>query len=144
MIDDLIELEISLSLATPLKSDFYDTEKIHNVLSMDEINGSLPEIYMSHIIQTFSDFRAETVIAHSPAYLEALSTVLQKTSARTIQTHLYWKAIQVYAPYVQDPYVEPLRALENKLNGRQADAMPERWRTCVSEVDSGLGMSNGE
>lgn len=55
-----------------------------------------------------------------------------------MQTYFLWKTIQAFASVTEADALKPYKRFLNTLSGRDADSVPERWRTCVNHVDSGL------
>ena len=52
---------------------------------------------------------------------------------------MVWKAIQSYSSRIEAPAIMPLKRFDNRLQGKEPDAVEDRWRTCVKACDSDLG-----
>ncbi|RFU31702.1 hypothetical protein B7463_g4631, partial [Scytalidium lignicola] len=74
------------------------------------------------------------VIIRSPIFLQQLSKILSHTPSNVIEAFFVWKAIQEYAPRIEDPKLKPLKQFQNKLGGRLTETSEERWKQCVRDV----------
>lgn len=138
---DVVGFETKIANATPNREILQDVTNYYNPLSTKETQSLLPEVSFSGIFSKFapSDFKAGRLIVVSPSYIKSLSAILDETPRETVQMFLKWKIIQKYVAMVEDPKVEALRKLNNKLSGKDPDANEERWRICVNALDSSLG-----
>jgi endothelin-converting enzyme len=51
---------------------------------------------------------------------------------------LEWVLIQTWATRLSDNVSAPYRRLQNELQGKDPEALAERWRTCFADVDTNL------
>jgi endothelin-converting enzyme len=84
-------------------------------------------------------YNPNRIIVGSPSYLEKLSNILEESTVEVLQAYFAWKTVQTYVYEVEDEALKPLRRFNNWLQGKDPDALEERWRTCVRVVDYGLG-----
>ncbi|KAI9648724.1 hypothetical protein NHQ30_003364 [Ciborinia camelliae] len=138
---DVVALEKKLATASPDNEDRNDVTKYYNPMSLEEADKLTPQIHLSKIIHSLipADVQVERLIMASPDYMHALSDILNTTPQETLQTYLIWKVIQTFYPKIEADELKPYRQFINKLQGKDPDSRPERWRTCVSHVDDGLG-----
>ena len=101
----------------------------------------IPQLSVHNIVASLSPegYSPSKVIVASPNYLSTLSNILQDTTKETLKAYLVWKTVQTYAHAVEDEALEPLLRFNNQLQGKDPDAVEERWRTCVKMADDGLG-----
>ncbi|ROW15879.1 hypothetical protein VPNG_02636 [Cytospora leucostoma] len=124
IVDDLVDFESQIAAASPDPEDLSDITKVYNPRTLDEAESYNPAISVKSIIKALSDgHEPSKIIVASPEYLKALSKILASERRETIQSYLVWKVVQ---------------AFNNKLQGKAEDIKPERWRTCISVVDSDL------
>ncbi|KUI71673.1 Endothelin-converting enzyme 1 [Cytospora mali] len=139
VVDDLVELESQMAAASPDPEDLSDITKVYNPHTLDEAEVYNPSISVKSIIEDFTDgYKPSKIIVASPEYLKALSKILASQKRDTIQSYLIWKVVQAYGGAVEDDALTPLRRFRNILQGKEPDVRPERWRTCISVVDSDL------
>lgn len=141
LVKDLLEFETKLAAATPPEEEAEDVSQYYNPRTIEETRSLLPQLSIQYIIAGLAPpgFTTDRVIVGSPLYLKAVSSVLKNTNAETLQAYFVWKTVQHYAYRIEDDALKPLLRFNNELQGKDPDATEERWRTCVKEVDYGLG-----
>lgn len=141
LVGELIEFESRLAAATPSEEEAEDVTQYYNPMKLDEVRSLIPQLSIQYIIAGLAPpgFSTNRIIVGSSSYLKALSHVLKTTSAETIQAYFVWKIVQRYAEKIEDIALKPLLRFNNQLQGKDPDATQERWRTCVDNVDRGLG-----
>lgn len=138
-IDKLVDFESTMAAASPDPEDLSDITKIYNPRTLDEAESYNPAISVKAIIKRFTDgAEPSKVIVASPKYLKSLAKILESQNQDVLQTYLVWRVVQSYGTVVESDAVEALRQFNNRLQGKEPDAKPERWRTCISVVDSDL------
>lgn len=143
LIDALVDFESQLATASPDPEDLSDITKVYNPRTLDEAEAYNPAISIKTIIKDFAEgHEPSKIIVASPEYLETLYSIVTSEKRETIQAYLAWKVVQSYGSAVEDDALTPLRRFNNKLQGKEPDVRPERWRTCVSVVDSDLRESS--
>ncbi|KAH7359692.1 hypothetical protein BKA66DRAFT_573986 [Pyrenochaeta sp. MPI-SDFR-AT-0127] len=137
----IIDLEKKLAAASPSEEDREDVTKYYNPMLIDEADAIAPEIELKALLagQAPANSKIERVIVMTPDYLKELSVILAATDREVLQSYFLWKAVQSFSSYVDADAVKPYRRFVNVLAGKDPDSAPERWRTCVNHVDSGLG-----
>ncbi|RII10824.1 hypothetical protein CUC08_Gglean006824 [Alternaria sp. MG1] len=139
--EGIIDLEKKLAAASPSEEDREDVTKYYNPMSIDEAAAIAPEIELKALLadQAPHGTDIKRVIVMTPHYLKDLSAILAATPKDVLQSYFVWKAVQSFSSYVDAEAVKPYRRFVNVLSGKDPDSAPERWRTCVSHVDNGLG-----
>ena len=143
LVKAIVDLESRLAAVTPDAEDAQDVTKYYNPRSLAEVESLLPQLSVESVISSLAphDFRPDRIIVGSPSYLETLSAILEESTAETLQAYFVWKTVQTYAYEVEDKALKPLKRFNNELQGKEPDALEERWRTCLKVVDEGLGQS---
>ena len=141
LVAELLEFESRLAAATPSEEEAEDVTQYYNPMKLEEVRSLIPQLSIQYIIAGLAPpgFSTNRIIVGSPSYLKTLSHVLRTTSAEAIQAYFVWKTVQRYAEKVEDIALKPLLRFNNELQGKDPDATKERWRTCVDNVDRGLG-----
>ncbi|KAI5379256.1 hypothetical protein J4E82_001769 [Alternaria postmessia] len=139
--EGIIDLEKKLAAASPSEEDREDVTKYYNPMSIDEAAAIAPEIELKALLadQAPHGTDIKRIIVMTPHYLKDLSAILAATPKDVLQSYFVWKAVQSFSSYVDAEAVKPYRRFVNVLSGKDPDSAPERWRTCVSHVDNGLG-----
>jgi endothelin-converting enzyme len=140
-IDDMIAFEKKLARSSPNTEDRNDVTKYYNPMSLEEASRLTPGLDLDIIIMALHPDGVDVprVIVMAPQYLKDLGQILSNTSTATLQTYFLWKAVQSLEPYIEADALTPLKRFSNGLAGKDPDSTPERWRTCVSHVDDGIG-----
>lgn len=141
LVKSIVAFESSLALITPNSEDIDDVTKYYNPRSLEEADSLVPQLSIHNIVSSLSPegYTPAKVIVGSPTYLTTLSKILQDTTKETLKAYLVWKTVQAYVYAVEDEALKPLLRFNNQLQGKDPDAVEERWRTCVKVVDDGLG-----
>jgi endothelin-converting enzyme len=140
LVDDIVSLEASLAAAAPKPEDSNDVTKYYNPRTLLEAGLLIPEIQVADIVTNFTKgYVPSKVIVGSPSYLKSLSKILKAQDRTTLQAYFVWKVIAAWGGSVEDDALTPLLRFRNKLQGKAPDVKQERWRTCISVVDSDLG-----
>lgn len=136
----LVDFEVKLARASPSEEERGDVQKSYNPRTLSEAAAMIPQVDIPGLIKIRNaDFNATKVIVEWPDYLVSLSKILKETEKDTVMFHIMWTTIQDLASRIEDDAVTPLKRFGNVLQGKEPDAMPERWRTCLRHVDGGLG-----
>ncbi|KAF2275386.1 zincin [Westerdykella ornata] len=140
-IESLVSFEKELAAVSPSPEDRNDVTKYYNPMTLSEASALTPQLNLSHIILSLSPPHVEIprVIVMTPSYQKNLSSILSDTEKSTLQTYFLWKAVQSLHTYISSPILTPYTRFSNELAGKAPDSVPERWRTCVSHVDDGVG-----
>jgi endothelin-converting enzyme len=138
--DAIVTLEKALSDASPNASQSSDVEYYYNPTPIAEADAKLPEISFSRLIKAFapSNYTVGDVIVYAPDYFPKVSSILKNTTSETIDAYLEWVLIQTWATRLSDDISAPYRRLQNELQGKDPEALAERWRTCFADVDTNL------
>ncbi|KAI1657459.1 endothelin-converting enzyme 1 [Daldinia decipiens] len=137
----VIELEKKIAAVTPPPEDQSDVTKYYNIVKVADTGKIGPAIGLDSIVKALApqDYTADTMLLAFPEFLGNVSNILSKTSKSTVQSYLVWQLVNTYSSYVEGPEVQPIVRFSNTLSGRDPDTKTERWKTCVSYVDSTLG-----
>lgn len=139
-IEDLVKLEKRLAAASPDEEVREDITKYYNAYSLKNASDLTPQLRIEDIVsRANSKFKPEQVIVASPSYMEKLDKIIEDTPESVLEAYVTWKLVQNYASAVDSPILLPLKRFDNVLGGKEPDAKPERWRTCLRSVDNGLG-----
>ncbi|KAF4545502.1 Endothelin-converting enzyme protein [Lasiodiplodia theobromae] len=137
----IVDLEGKLAHAQPDPDQENDVTYNYNPKPFSEVDELVSQISFSKLLNAFipKGFKPDQVIVSTPDYFPQLSDILSNTSSDALKGYFQWSLINSWAGRLHSDYNKPIRILENQLSGRPEDAEPERWRTCLNEVDSNLG-----
>ena len=141
VVRNLVALERKLAKVTPATEESQDVTFYYNPTSLEELASLFPQFSFEYFVQTFAPRapRPQKIIVGAPKYLKTLTKLLKSTSKETLEGYFIWKIVQQYAYKVEHDALKPLKQFSNELQGKDLDAKPERWRTCVQMADRSLG-----
>ncbi|OTB04317.1 hypothetical protein M426DRAFT_320912 [Hypoxylon sp. CI-4A] len=137
----VIDLEKKIAAITPPNEDQSDVTKYYNIVKAADARKIGPAIGLDSVIRGLvpGDYTLDSLLLSFPEFLGNVSEILSNTSKSTIQSYLVWQLVDTYSSYVEAPEIQPVVQFSNVLSGRDPDTKSERWKTCVSYVDSTLG-----
>ncbi|KAI1107291.1 endothelin-converting enzyme 1 [Jackrogersella minutella] len=137
----VIDLEKKIAAITPPPEDQSDVTKYYNIVKLDDAGKIGPAIGLNSVIKALvpENYRADTLLLAFPEFLANVSAIVSSTSKSTVQSYLIWQLVNAYSDYVEGPEVQPITQFSNVLSGKDPNTKSERWKTCVSYVDSTLG-----
>ncbi|KAK9239731.1 hypothetical protein V1525DRAFT_16115 [Lipomyces kononenkoae] len=143
---DVVDFETKLANIGMDLEDLYDGSKTYHPYSLTELQKTFGGIDFANVIRsmTGSSTLPPKVIVSYPKFLVDLNTVVASASRETLQTYFLWKAIEVLATHLAESAAQPVTEFRNKLRGIDVSVRPERWKTCVNEVDSLTGWILGK
>jgi endothelin-converting enzyme len=137
----VVDFEKEISEHVPELEDLYDVTKSYNVMSVRDTSQLAPQLGLDEVIGALvpKKYKLDKMITSFPEYLTSVSSILDKTSRETLQAFFVWKAVQGFAGAIEADDVKPYTRFVNQLLGRDPDAVPERYRTCIAHVKGSLG-----
>ncbi|KAH7028639.1 peptidase family M13 [Macrophomina phaseolina] len=136
----IADFEAKIARAQPDPDQEDDVTYNYNPKPFSEVDELVPEISLSRLIKAFlpEGYTPDQVIVRTPDYFPQLSPILKNTSSEILHGYFQWQLISAWAFRLHRSYYRPLTKFNNQLNGRPENATAERWKTCLSEVDSNL------
>ncbi|KAK9447088.1 uncharacterized protein V1518DRAFT_407380 [Limtongia smithiae] len=137
----VVTFEANLSKIGLDLEDLFDGSKTYHPYTLTRVQTMMPSIEFPFLIQsmTNSPSMPSFVVVTYPQYLIDLNTLLGETSRETLQTYFLWKTIEVLGGHLSESTIRPVTEFRNRLRGIDPSVRPERWTSCVGEVDSLTG-----
>jgi endothelin-converting enzyme len=115
-------------------------------MPISEVQKLVPQIDMIKYLQGqvpvgYDIGPNRTVILGDINFYTALPKIIEDTPRETLRSYMKSRLVQTWGGRLHRNYTLPMRQLSNQLAGRDPNNVPERWRTCIGEVDSGLGIA---
>lgn len=82
-----------------------------------------------------------TIILGDINFFTALPKILDDTPRDTLRSYMRSRLIQTWQGRLHQNFTLPMRQLGNSIAGKDLNNVPERWRICTGEIDSGLGLA---
>lgn len=116
----VIDLEQKLAAASPSNQDRQDVTKYYNPMAIDEAADLTPQLELKALIQGLAprDVDVTRVIVMSPDYQRELSSIINQTDAKVLQSYFIWKTVQSFAGYIEADTIKPYKQFKNELVGK--------------------------
>lgn len=129
---EVIDLEKKLAAASPPTEDREDVTKYYNPMSIDEAANLTHQVDLKALIQGLApgDVDVTRVIVNTPQYQKELSTIIDETDAKVLQSYFVWKAVQSFSGYIEADAIKPYKRFTNELVGKvcYASTVPKSSR----------------
>jgi endothelin-converting enzyme len=109
-------------------------------MSVAAVDKMVSQISITNILKILAPpgYETKNVLIRDPEYHENLSSIINSVPRVVLHAYFQWQIISVWAEWLHKDLDKPLKAFKDRLGGLE-NAQPERWRTCVSEIDNNLG-----
>ncbi|KAI0181405.1 endothelin-converting enzyme 1 [Hypoxylon sp. FL1284] len=137
----VVDLETKIAAVTPPPEDQSDVTKYYNIIKVTDAAKIGPAIGLDSVVKSLvpEDYTADSMLLAFPEFLGNVSEIVSQAPKAAVQSYLIWQLVNVYSSYVEGPEVEAIDRFSNTLSGKDPGTKAERWKTCVSYVDSTLG-----
>ncbi|KAL1758319.1 hypothetical protein FB107DRAFT_258860 [Schizophyllum commune] len=133
-----ISLDLDLLYGDPIGT--------YNPAPISNLTEGLPQINFLEYFASFAprNFPDQVIITY-PAYIEALSDLLESTPSEVIEAYLVVRAAHELSPYLGrgTKAWKAQRALQETLSGLKKGAVGDRKEYCVHQVEETLGFAAG-
>ncbi|XP_046473298.1 neprilysin-4 isoform X1 [Neodiprion pinetum] len=142
--DELIEFETKLAKITSSPDERRNVSELYQRMSIGELRIVIPQIdwhrYLSIVLARPAN-TSEPVVVFALQYIQDLVNLLSKTPSRTISNYLLWRFVRHRVNNLDDRFQEAKQKFYYILFGREQ--APLRWKNCVAQVNSNMGMAVG-
>ncbi|XP_076284811.1 neprilysin-4 isoform X1 [Lasioglossum baleicum] len=142
--DELIEFETKLAKITSSPDERGNVSQLYRRMSIGALRNLVPQInwhrYLTIVLARPMN-ATEPVVVYALQYIQDLVNLLSKTSPRTIANYLLWRFVRHRVNNLDDRFQEAKQKFYYILFGREQ--APSRWKTCVGQVNSNMGMAVG-
>ncbi|XP_046673752.1 neprilysin-4-like isoform X3 [Homalodisca vitripennis] len=142
--NQIIAFETELARITAAPDERRNVSELYQRLTVGQLRAYIPQIdwqlYLSIVTERQINF-TEPVVVFALRYMQDLVTLLGKTSPRTVSNYLLWRFVRHRVNNLDDRFQEAKQKFYYILFGREQS--PPRWKNCVAQVNSNLGMAVG-
>lgn len=85
--------------------------------------------------------RSEVVVMFALNFMQDLVQLIHVTDKRTVANYMLWKFVRYRINSLDDRFKDAKDSFYNVLIGRKRS--PPRWKICVNQVNSNMGMAVG-
>ncbi|XP_020279873.1 endothelin-converting enzyme 1-like isoform X3 [Pseudomyrmex gracilis] len=142
--EEVIEFETKLATITSSPDARRNFTELYQRMSVGELKALVPQInwrrYLTIVLARPVNF-SEPVVIFALQYIQDLVVLLSKTQPRTVANYLLWRFVRHRVNNLDDRFQEVKQKFYYILFGREQ--APSRWKTCVTQVNSNMGMAVG-
>nr|XP_012234649.1 PREDICTED: endothelin-converting enzyme 1 isoform X1 [Linepithema humile] len=142
--EELIEFETQLATITLSPDERRNFSELYQRMNVGELITLVPQIdwhrYLSIVLARTINV-SEPVIIFALQYIQDLVILLSKTQPRTVANYLLWRFVRHRVNNLDDRFQEVKQKFYYILFGREQ--APVRWKNCVNQVNSNMGMAVG-
>ncbi|XP_050345849.1 neprilysin-4-like isoform X3 [Nymphalis io] len=142
--EKLINFEIKLAKITSAPEDRRNVSELYRRMTLAKLEGLVPQvdwrrylcIVMNRTVQS-----QETVVLFALTYVRHLVQLIEKTEPDTLSNYLLWRFVRHRVNNLDDRFQSAKQQFYYILFGREQ--APPRWKNCISQVNSNMGMALG-
>ncbi|XP_022831252.1 endothelin-converting enzyme homolog [Spodoptera litura] len=142
--DQLIEFEIKLAKITSAPEDRRNVSELYRRMPLRKLEELVPQVrwrrYLCVVMNRTVDPN-ETVVLFALCYVRHLVKLIKETEPSTLANYLLWRFVRHRVNNLDDRFQSAKQQFYFILFGREQ--APPRWKNCVSQVNSNMGMALG-
>jgi endothelin-converting enzyme len=112
------------------------------IMSPAELDTLVPEISISTFLQKQAPagYTITKVNVYTTSYFKSLASILKSSDRQTLHDYFQWGLTRALLDGLHKDFLTPLLEFKKKKGSKEAaEATLERWRVCLSEIDTELG-----
>ncbi|XP_050682968.1 neprilysin-4-like [Leptidea sinapis] len=140
----IIEFEKQLAKITSAPEDRRNVSELYRRMPLSKLSVLVPEVdwrrYLCIVMKRNVE-NDETVVLFALNYVQHLVQLIKKTEAGTLANYLLWRFVRHRVNNLDDRFQSAKQQFYFILFGREQ--APPRWKNCISQVNSNMGMALG-
>lgn len=142
--DEIVEFETRLAKITSAQEDRTNISVLYQKSKLKDLQEEIPEIdwirYLTIVQERVVD-PDEKVIMFAKTYMKELVKLIESTEPATVANYLIWRFVRHRINNLDNRFAEAKQVFYQECFGREKS--PPRWKTCVTQVNSNMGMATG-
>lgn len=142
--NEIVEFETSLARIMAAPEDRANVSQLYNRMTIEALHQSVAEIDWTRYLEIVLERKinsSETVVMFATKFMQDLVLLLNRTETHTIANYMFWKFIRHRINNLDDRFQDAKQQFYMVLIGREQS--PPRWKNCVNQVNSNMGMAVG-
>jgi neprilysin len=142
--EEIIDFEIQLANITSSPEERSNVSILYKRTTLEQLHNEIPQIDWQRYLQIVLERpiqMSEVVVIFANDYMENLVKLISKSDSKTIANYLLWRFVRHRVNNLDDRFLEAKQKFYYVLFGREKS--PPRWKNCVNQVNSNLGMAVG-
>ncbi|XP_063534243.1 neprilysin-4-like isoform X2 [Cydia strobilella] len=142
--EKLINFEIKLANITSAPEDRRNVSELYRRMTLRKLEKLVPEIgwrrYLCAVMNR-TVHSHETVVLFALTYVQHLVKLIDDTDPEVLASYLLWRFVRHRVNNLDDRFQSAKQQFYFILFGREQS--PPRWKNCISQVNSNMGMALG-
>lgn len=142
--DEIIEFETSLAKIMSSQEDRTNISFLYQKRTLNQLQEEIKGVdfirYLTIVQDRVVDGN-EKVIMFAKNYMQQLVKLIDKTEPSIVANYILWRFVRHRANNLDNRFLEAKQAFYQECFGRETS--PPRWKSCVTQVNSNMGMSVG-
>ncbi|CAH0397785.1 unnamed protein product [Chilo suppressalis] len=142
--EELIGFEIKLAKITSAPEDRRNVSELYKRMPLHTLEELVPQVkwrkYLS-IVMNRTIQSDETVVLFALSYVRHLVQLIKHTPPHILSNYLLWRFVRHRVNNLDDRFQSAKQQFYFILFGREQ--APPRWKNCISQVNSNMGMALG-
>ncbi|XP_028169765.1 neprilysin-4-like [Ostrinia furnacalis] len=142
--DQLIDFEIRLAKITSAPEDRRNVSELYKRMPLHKLEELVPEVRWRRylcIVMNRTVHSNETVVLFALSYVRHLVQLIEHTDPSILSNYLLWRFVRHRVNNLDDRFQSAKQQFYFILFGREQ--APPRWKNCISQVNSNMGMALG-
>ena len=140
----IMELETALAKIQWSRVENRDPIKTYNKIATDKLSELLPSFdWNAYLAEAGVGKKINYVIVRQPTFFHDLDKIVQDTPLEVWKTYFRWRALNAYAPYLSQQFVDE----DFDFSGKTLRGIPEnkpRWKLGIAQVEAGVPEALGQ
>lgn len=141
---EVADFEVELAKITSSSEDRANISLLYTRLTLKQLKTQIEQIdwvrYLS-IVQKRNVKESETVVIYAIGYMNQLVQLMNKTKSKTLCNYILWRFVRHRINNLDDRFQDAKQEFFQVLFGREQS--PPRWKNCIGQVNSNMGMALG-
>lgn len=142
--NEIVDFEKELAKITQTPEERTNVSLLYRRMSVAELQRQIPEIdwtlYLEIVLQREVN-KTEKLVMFALNFMQDLVKLINKTEKHTVANYLLWRFVRHRVNNLDDRFLNAKQRFYFVLFGREKS--PPRWKACVNQVNSNLGMAVG-
>ncbi|XP_063380922.1 neprilysin-4-like [Cydia fagiglandana] len=142
--ENLINFEIKLANITSAPEDRRNVSELYRRMTLRKLEKLVPEVgwrrYLCAVMNR-TVHSHETVVLFALTYVKHLVKLIDDTDPEVLANYLLWRFVRHRVNNLDDRFQSAKQQFYFILFGREKS--PPRWKNCISQVNSNMGMALG-
>lgn len=142
--EELIAFESLLAAITSPAEERVNVTKLYKKMSIADLSKEVPQIDWRRYLSTVQERPvddSENIVIFALNYMNDLANLITDTQPRVVANYIMWRFVRHRINNVDDRFEETKQKFFHSLFGREES--PSRWKVCIGQVNSNLGMALG-